>query len=188
MLGSVLLFHTNVQRNGRQKRATVSRLIAAVDIAADEAITITYGTLSNTSLLQDYGFIVDDNPNDKVDMLVSVDTIQVHPLQPPPPSHRFNLIARLHRSWLVSGSTSSLRFKCLHPLKWRNNLSVMSLLPSPPPLFLPLFWEGESLQYAPLSGPLGCPPSPCIGSFCDTLRAQAHDGHLPFRTNPMLTL
>lgn len=53
------------------------RLIADGYIPADEAITITYGALSNTSLLQDYGFIVEDNPHDRVEMLVSADQIQV---------------------------------------------------------------------------------------------------------------
>jgi len=53
------------------------RLIADGNIPADEAITITYGALSNTSLLQDYGFIVEDNPHDRVEMLVSADQIQV---------------------------------------------------------------------------------------------------------------
>ena len=57
----------------------VARLIAAGDVLEGEAITITYGALSNTSLLQDYGFIVDDNPHDKVDMLASPEVIQVHP-------------------------------------------------------------------------------------------------------------
>ena len=53
------------------------RLIASSDIPAKDAIFINYGPLSNTSLLQDYGFIVDSNPQDAVDMQVSVDNIQV---------------------------------------------------------------------------------------------------------------
>jgi hypothetical protein len=54
------------------------RLIADGDIPADEAITITYGALSNTSLLQDYGFIVEDNQHDRVEMMVSPSQIQVY--------------------------------------------------------------------------------------------------------------
>ena len=53
------------------------RLIASTDIPAADAIFINYGPLSNTSLLQDYGFIVHSNPHDAVDMQVSVDNIQV---------------------------------------------------------------------------------------------------------------
>lgn len=53
------------------------RLIASSDIPAADAIYINYGALSNTSLLQDYGFIVASNPHDAVDMQVSVDNIQV---------------------------------------------------------------------------------------------------------------
>ena len=52
------------------------RLIASSDIPADDAMYINYGSLSNTTLLQDYGFIMDSNPHDAVDMQISVDNIQ----------------------------------------------------------------------------------------------------------------
>ena len=57
-------------------------LIAQEDIPADEPLTITYGALSNTTLLQDYGFIVQQNPHDSVDMQLSVDYIQVSSSSP----------------------------------------------------------------------------------------------------------
>ena len=53
------------------------RLISSQNISADEAIVIDYGRLSNTSLLQDYGFIVENNPHDSVEMQLSIDHLQV---------------------------------------------------------------------------------------------------------------
>lgn len=53
------------------------RLIADQDIPAAQAMLINYGALSNTSLLHDYGFVVENNPHDAVEMQVSVDHIQV---------------------------------------------------------------------------------------------------------------
>ena len=68
------------------------RLIASDNIAAAEAIFINYGPLSNPSLLQDYGFIVEDNPHDAVDMQVSIEQIQVCCL--------LRREKTLHHSWL----------------------------------------------------------------------------------------
>ena len=53
------------------------RLIASNDIPSNQAVSINYGHLSNTALLQDYGFVVEENPHDFVEMQVSVDHIQV---------------------------------------------------------------------------------------------------------------
>lgn len=53
------------------------RLISSQDIPADEAILIDYGPLPNTALLQDYGFIIENNPHDTVDLQLSIDHVQV---------------------------------------------------------------------------------------------------------------
>lgn len=56
-----------------------ARLVACRDIQPQQPLQIDYGHLSNTTLLQDYGFIVSDNPFDEVHMQLSVDSIQVRP-------------------------------------------------------------------------------------------------------------
>lgn len=41
-------------------------LVALQPLSPGAPLTIDYGPLSNSELLADYGFTVDDNPNDKV--------------------------------------------------------------------------------------------------------------------------
>ena len=52
-------------------------LVASQDISTDTPLQINYGDLPNSTLLQDYGFIMKDNPHDAVDMAVSAQQIQV---------------------------------------------------------------------------------------------------------------
>ena len=67
-------FKPNCELRGSQD-GTAS-LVASQDIPKDTPIDISYGNLSNTMLLQDYGFIVKENPHDAVDMAVSAQQIQ----------------------------------------------------------------------------------------------------------------
>jgi protein-histidine N-methyltransferase len=40
-------------------------LLASRDVRAGEALTLSYGNLTNADLLLDYGFTVPDNPFDR---------------------------------------------------------------------------------------------------------------------------
>ena len=46
-----------------------SSFIAIRDITAGEPLTYSYGPLSNQALLLGYGFVLQDNPRDRVDLL-----------------------------------------------------------------------------------------------------------------------
>lgn len=51
-------------------------LVSIAPIPEDTPLTISYGRLSNTDLLQDYGFIVEGNPNDALLLSLSANHIQ----------------------------------------------------------------------------------------------------------------
>ena len=54
------------------------QLIALEDIAPQQPLQLSYGNLSNDFLLMDYGFVVPDNPHDRVQLSFSLDLLEVH--------------------------------------------------------------------------------------------------------------
>lgn len=52
-------------------------LLTAQNIAADQPLTLSYGSLSNDFLLMDYGFVVPGNPFDRVQLSFSLQLLEV---------------------------------------------------------------------------------------------------------------
>lgn len=55
-------------------------LYAKRALVENEALLLCYGELSNDFLFMDYGFIIPDNPHDRVQLRFGVDLLQVNGL------------------------------------------------------------------------------------------------------------
>ena len=52
-------------------------LYAKRQLAAGDPLLLSYGNLPNDFLFMDYGFIIPDNPHDRVQLRFGVDLVQV---------------------------------------------------------------------------------------------------------------
>lgn len=55
----------------------VFRSFCCIQIAAGEPLLLSYGNLTNDFLLMDYGFVIPDNPHDRVALRFDMDLINV---------------------------------------------------------------------------------------------------------------
>lgn len=55
------------------------QLVALQDIPHQQPLLLSYGSLSNDFLLMDYGFVVPNNPFDRVQLSFNLDLLEVKP-------------------------------------------------------------------------------------------------------------